>query len=227
MSQRDYPRLASALSPALGAALQALQPGRTVTLDAAQATTALDRLRRASKHFSAIFPALEKMAEANPIWPAQISLFSRQAETAMAELIDAARQCQAINPQLADVARDALIIHAHYLADLIVVLADPLGALGEYSAVAQGDNQYVVTLNSAINIPDSLDELAHWQAGRFACNEARIRQALRLAQSTTTAPPVVARQASAPVRPAKKSSSGWSAFALGGLLGLLIGGNDD
>lgn len=90
--------------------------------------------------------------------------------------------CRAADSKLAEIAHETLVIYARFLAELLITLSKPERIIGEGAAVAQGDNQYNVTLSCSTRVPDSVAELPGWVSQNMTYDESRIRLALQCAQ---------------------------------------------
>ena len=222
--------LAPALRPALLAAHKALQPGITASPEVA--VTILDilqQLRGANKSLTAALRDIEQVVDNPMTTDAEVFAVGANVESRMNGLISAYRACQSLRlgeeaagRELAEIGRDSLVTYAHFLADLIFATADPAAAIQESNAVQTGDTRFVFNLTCNTSLPDSLDELSQWVAGRFTYDDARGRHVLRLAEM-----PLVYRSIEPDLPPAPpppdKAISFWQILGWGALLSLLFG----
>ena len=226
--------LAPALRPALLATHTALRPGPSNPLAMATGVLpALQQLERTDNELAAALRDLGLVADGQKTEAAEVFAIGANIESCMNGLISAYWGCQSLRSgtdtagrDLADIARDTLVTHAHFLADLIFATADPAAAIQESNATARGNNQFVIEVTCSTDVPTSLDALAGWVVGRFNYDEARCRRVLQLAEKPldvrTPEPtfPIALAPATAPV---EKPLSFWSIFGLVGLLSLIFG----
>lgn len=222
-------QLAPALRPALLAAHKALQPGEVTPAAADTLWPSLQQLQRADHDLAAVLRDIGGVL-ANPLsTDTEVFETGARVESRMNGLVCAYHACQSLRAsggasshELAEIARDTLVTYAHFLADLIFATADPAAAIQEFDAVQIGNTQVEINLTCSTRLPDSLDDLPHWVAGRLAYEDARCQRVLRLAEK-----PLVYRTLAPDLLPAppppKKSISFWEVLGWGAVLSLLFG----
>lgn len=231
MLPRQLAQLAFSLRPALLAAHQALQPGPVSLNEAVQVSHALALLRKADDELAAFLRGVGGLLGQQSLTEAEMLDISSNVDARMRGLIGAYRTCQLLRAGgelsgiiLADIARDTLVIYAHFLADLIFAMADPFTAIRESEAARVGDDRFEINVTCSTQLPETLDELAHWTSGRFSYDEARCRRVLRLAETQiVAAPPEPCLPPPSLPSPPTKPLSFWGILGLGALLSLLFG----
>lgn len=234
MLPRHVALLAPALRPALLAAHKALQPGPTdISATTVAVLPLLLALQRADDATAAALREVGRVVDNQATADSEVFAIGAMVACQIDGLIAACRACQSLRlPQqpagreLADIARDTLVSYAHFLTDLIFATADPAAAIRENEAVQVAGTHFEISLTCSTNIPDSLDALAGWVAGRFNFDDVRCRRVLKLAERPLVYRP---REVDLPQEPAElpgcpvKPMSFWSIVGWVGLLSLLFG----
>lgn len=226
MPPRHHTQLARALCPALAAAHDGLQPGLVLTRQSEEITLALSQLQRADQQVGNALRSLIDLVDDPEAGEQAILMHATGIAEGITALIEAYGNCRAADRQLAEIARDTLLVYAHFLADLIITLAAPGQALREIGGTAQGDGRYLVTLECSTALPQSPTELSGWTAGHFTYDESRVRRALSVGR-LSKASFFMTSDPSPPPPPPPKGLSFWELFGLVGLFSLLFGHHHD
>lgn len=226
MPARHHTQLARALCPVLAAAHDSLQPGILPTRPGRDISSTLTQLQSADQQVAGALRRLINLVDDKEAGENAILAYATRIADSITALIEACSSCRAVDDKLAEIARDTLVVYAHFLADLIISLANPGLILQEGSGTAQDDGRYVVTLECSTDLPQSLAELADWKLERFAYDDSRIRLALRLGRSSPATFFVPSDPSPAPPLP-PKGLSFWEIFGLVGLFSLIFGHHHD
>lgn len=224
--------LAPALRPALLAAHKALQPGAAnAALTSLEVLSLLPALRHADDATADALHKLEHVVDNQATTDSEVFAIGAAITRQIEELIVACSACQSLRSsteplgrELAEAARDVLVTYTHYLAELIFATADPAAAIREGEAEHIEGTHFEITLVCKTNLPDSLDALAGWVAGRFNYDDARSRRVLKVSENPYIYGPVTLNLEPAPLpAPEVKPLSFWSILGIAGLLSLVFG----
>ncbi len=224
--------LAPALRPALLAAHKALQPGPANTrLTRLEVLPLLQALQHADEATATALSEVARIVDKEVTADSEVFAIGAAVTSEIDKLIVACSACQSLRSsteplgrELAEAARDVLVTYTHYLAELIFATADPAAAIREGEAEHIEGTHFEITLVCKTNLPDSLDALAGWVAGRFNYDDARSRRVLKVSENPYIYGPVTLNLEPAPLpAPEVKPLSFWSILGIAGLLSLVFG----